>query len=117
MDTLAKLNTGFIVTAIGMGVVFCVLVLLSYTFDLMEMVFNYRKRMKSGIETAGGPATGVITDTGDFPGIVAVISAAVSSCLGSKSRFVVRSIKRAGDSAPVWGKTGRHDQMNSRMVE
>lgn len=117
MDTLAKLNTGFIITAIGMGVVFIVLVFLSYTFNLMELVFNYRKRTKSGIETAGGSGSDVISDIGDFSGIVAVISAAVSSCMGSKARFVVRSITRAGDAVPVWGKTGRHDQMKSRMIE
>ena len=117
MDTLAKLNTGFIITAIGMGVVFIVLISLSYTFKMMEIVFKNRGKMRSDMQTVGVSSTEVIVGTGDIPGLVAVISAAVLSFMGGKSRLVVRSITRAGDPVPIWGKTGRHDQMKSRMIE
>jgi sodium pump decarboxylase gamma subunit len=117
MDTIAKLNTGFIITAIGMGVVFIVLILLSYTFNLMEVVFRGRVKMKAELKTAGASPVDTFNGSGEISGLVAVISAAVLSFMGSKSRFVVRSITRAGDSVPVWGKTGRHDQMISRMIK
>jgi len=117
MDTFAKLNTGLIITAIGICVVFGVLISLSYTFKMMEIVFRYRRKMKSSMKGAVALSNEPIQGMGDLTGLVAVISAAVLSCMGGKARFIVRSITRAGDSVPVWGKTGRHDQMTSRMIE
>lgn len=47
--------------------------------------------------------------------LVAVIAAAVMSCLGGNSNIVVRSIRRVNDLTPIWGKISRAEQMANRF--
>lgn len=47
--------------------------------------------------------------------LMAVISAAIASCMGSSSNIVVRNIVRVGDNAPAWAKVGKSEQMGSRL--
>lgn len=53
-------------------------------------------------------------DAGDDE-IIAVIMAAISASMGSESNLVIRKITRVGDSTPIWGQIGRHEQMLNRL--
>lgn len=47
--------------------------------------------------------------------LIAVITAALISCLGGRSNIVVRNIRRVDDQTPVWGKISRTEQMANRF--
>lgn len=110
-----------IVTLFGMTLVFIVLVLLQYMLKLLEVVF-YRKK-KDNITSnqvveadVSEPVPNISSgETVEEEELIAVITAAVVSCLGGKSNIVVRSIRRVNDITPVWAKAGRNDQMASRL--
>lgn len=114
-----------IVTLFGMGIVFIVLVLLQYILKSMEVIFGRDKGAGKAAkqpvkEEAPAPkaveaAPEEAVETVDDEELVAVITAAVVSCLGGRSSIVVRNIRRVNDTAPVWAKTGRSEQMASRF--
>ena len=54
-------------------------------------------------------------EAADDDQLVAVITAAVISCLGGKSNIVVRNIRRVDDLTPAWGKVSRTEQMANRF--
>jgi phenylpyruvate tautomerase PptA (4-oxalocrotonate tautomerase family) len=47
--------------------------------------------------------------------LIAVITAALISCLGGRSNIVVRNIRRVDDRTPAWGKVSRTEQMANRF--
>jgi len=116
MDTVAKLNIGFVMTVLGMGVVFCVLIFLAYTFKLMEIIFKPRPKKETSIKIVEGSTQDAGQGAADQSAVIAVITAAIAACDGGKSPLVVRSIARVGDTVPSWGRMGRQDQMASRMI-
>ena len=111
-----------IVTLFGMGIVFLVLILLQYILKLMEVVFHREKKAATGltqvtevkaVETAATQVNDA--EAADDDQLVAVITAAVISCLGGKSNIVVRNIRRVDDFTPAWGKASRTEQMGNRF--
>jgi sodium pump decarboxylase gamma subunit len=111
-----------IITLFGMGIVFIVLILLQYILKSMGVVFNREKKEVPGVtevleakavETATTQMNN--TEAADDDQLVAVITAAVISCLGGKSNIVVRNIRRVDDLTPVWGKVSRAEQMGNRF--
>ena len=111
-----------IVTLFGMGIVFLVLILLQYMLKAMEIIFH--KEKKAVPETAQvsvvkpaetyEPQVNVAEEASDDQ-LVAVITAAVISCLGGNSNIVVRNIRRVEDLTPAWGKASRTEQMAARF--
>lgn len=111
-----------IVTLLGMGIVFLVLILLQNILKAMEIVFHREKKAVlkdtqvsevKPVETAVPQENAAETDEDDQ--LVAVIAAAVISCLGGNSNIVVRNIRRVDDLTPIWGKVSRTEQMASRL--
>lgn len=50
------------------------------------------------------------------PELIAVITAAVAACLGtSPNGIVIRSLRRAQNTTPVWGASSRIEQVNNRL--
>ena len=105
-----------------MGIVFVVLVLLQYILKAMEVVFHREKKAASGltqvsevkaVETAATQVNDA--EAADDDQLVAVITAAVISCLGGKSNIVVKNIRRVDDLTPAWGKVSRTEQMANRF--
>jgi hypothetical protein len=61
-------------------------------------------------------AAAVEVEAADQSELIAVISAAIAASMHtSMHNIVVTSIRRTGDSTPVWGQMGRSDVMNSRL--
>jgi sodium pump decarboxylase gamma subunit len=113
---------GLIVTLLGVGIVFLVLILLQYVLKLMEIVFY--KEKKAGLKAAKVSEVKPVED--EIPQVnaaeeafddqlVAVLTAAVISCLGGNSSIVVKNIRRVDDLTPAWGKVSRAEQMANRF--
>jgi len=111
-----------IVTLMGMGIVFVVLIFLQYILKLMKVIFYKEKKDDSGVtqipEVKAVEAAVSRTnekETADEEQLVAVITAAVISCMGGNSNIVIRNIRRVNDLTPVWGKISRTEQMANRF--
>lgn len=111
-----------IVTLMGMGIVFLVLLLLQFMLKTMEVVFHKEKKAGSAVtqvsaaKAAEAPVPQIddeeVADDGQ---LMAVITAAVVSCLGGNSNIVVRNIRRVDDYTPAWGMVSRTEQMGNRF--
>ncbi len=113
---------GFIVTLMGMGIVFLVLILLQYILKAMEVVFHKEKKVTAevapvlevkAVEAAVPQISASVAEDDDQ--LVAVITAAVISCLGGNSNIIVRNIRRVDDMTPAWGRVSRTEQMATRF--
>lgn len=113
------LGYGLIVTLVGMGVVFIVLIGLSYMLDVLKLFSKAgtaeKKNEPVKIDSVEEPEEVVNTAVEDDGELIAVISAAVAAFMGSKKNFVVRSINRVEDNTPAWAKIGRQEQMLNRL--
>ena len=108
---------GLIVTALGMGVTFAALIALSFMLDVLRILFYKEKKAPIQLvkEKPVKPSEEV-TEELDQGELVAVITAAIAASLQTTTHnILVRNITRVGDATPVWGKSGRLDQINSRF--
>lgn len=120
MTTVSEMfGYGLIVTLVGMGMCFLVLIGLAYMLNALKLLSNKDVAEKKTeiiktdkIEEIAEP---VGVNTEDEGELIAVISAALAAFIGSSSPLVIKSIKRAEDKAPVWAKVGRHEQMLNRL--
>lgn len=127
MTTVSEmLGYGLIVTLVGMGMCFIVLIGLAYMLDGLKIISNKgTAEKKSNIvevenvetppEVTNETAEVMNATTEDEGELVAVISAALAAFMGSESNLVVRSIKRVDGNTPVWARVGRQDQMYNRL--
>ncbi len=122
-----KLSNGLIVTFLGMGTVFIVLIALVYILNLLKvLIYDNQNRAKKNTAI-----TKIETDINDVSEnndedaqcnddhqkdefeLVAVITAAIAASLNTSTHnIVVRSIKRFPDNIPVWNKIARQEQLN-----
>jgi sodium pump decarboxylase gamma subunit len=120
------------VIILGMGITFTALVLIwGMTALLSRIVRSLEQKGQPAVAKAAAQAvkagstapapmavsadagTSVATDQSE---LIAVISAAIAASMHtSMHNIVVTSIRRTGDSTPVWGQMGRSDVMNSRL--
>ena len=127
---MEKLWFGLQVAVLGMGIVFVVLIVLSYLTTLLSKVSQGKKERavkKGEIEGVGwekmnteqvsvGKSSQVIAGGKEMTGeVVAVITAAVYESLGSKryKLTAVRELPR--EQAPVWAQAGRMEQLKSLL--
>jgi sodium pump decarboxylase gamma subunit len=107
---------GLVVTALGMGVTFVTLIVLSYLLDLLRIVF-YKEPQKAPIQV--GENASVVEESveeGNEEELIAVISAAIAASLQTSTHnIVVRNIVRVGDQSPTWNRLGKVEQMGSRF--
>lgn len=110
---------GLIVTLVGMGVVFLVLIGLSYMLDLLKLFSKSgsveKKTEFVKIENIEEPVEAVNSSTEDEGELIAAISAALAAFMGSSSKLIVRSINRVEGNTPAWAKAGRQEQMLNRL--
>lgn len=120
------LGYGLIVTGVGMGMCFIVLIGLAYMLNGLKIISNKGAEKKPEVvqlEKVEAPAEVVneVTEdevsvvTEDEEEIAAVISAALSTFMESRSNLVVKSIKRVGGNTSVWARVGRQEQMFNRL--
>ncbi|HPW40673.1 MAG TPA: OadG family protein [Bacillota bacterium] len=113
---------GLIVTLVGMGVVFLVLIGLSYMLDVLKLFSKAgtaEKKSEVKIDNIEEPAEAVsfsaAEEDEDEEELIAVISAAVAAFMGRGRNLTIRSIKRIEDGTPAWAKIGRQEQMLNRL--
>ena len=125
------LTYGLSVALVGMGTVFCGLVILIGIIKGMEKVlpnitsgdFSI-KNLKAAPKAAKTDAPSIVIQTANVndDAVVAAISAALMTIIDeevkanpakAQSTFVVRSIRRVG--TPAWNRAGREEQVYSRL--
>lgn len=120
------LSISLIITLIGIGVVFIVLVVLAYILAALKVISGDKnKPLKENkptviestpaVQPTSKVAAAIETNVTDENEIAAVIAAALAVYMGGQSNIVVRSIRRIEDMTPTWSRTGRHEQMMSRL--
>ena len=126
------LTYGLSVALVGMGTVFCGLVILIGVIKGMEKFlpkitsgdFSINLKNIAAPKAAKTDAPNIIIQTANVndDAIVAAISAALMTVLEeevkenpakAKNTFVVRSIRRVG--TPAWNRAGREEQVYSRL--
>ena len=118
MKGMEQFGYGLIVTLIGMGIVFIVLIFLVYLLEGIRIFANKDKEKKEAktIETIEElPIVEEKTEEKDDEELIAVITAAIAQLMGSQSNLVIKSIIRISDQTPIWAKAGRQDQMLNRL--
>lgn len=115
-----KLLNGLGITLLGMGVVFVVLIILSYALDILRIISgeNNKKKVPANEEVAQANdmtnATEVVQQEDEE--IIAVISAAIASLTGtSVENFFIQSIKPVPQKSTIWGTVGRQERMLDRL--
>jgi sodium pump decarboxylase gamma subunit len=111
---------GLLVTLFGMTIVFLVLIGLWGILSMMKLFFGGKKTqdaIESKVNTASAEitSTNVMSEEMDADELLAVITAAISACMGGQNNLLVRKITRVGDNTPVWGQISRHEQMLNRL--
>ena len=117
---MSSIIYGLIVTLFGMTIVFLVLIGLWRILSMMKLFFGGKKTqdsIESKLKTAGAEtiATNVMSEDMDADELLAVITAAISACMGGQNNLFIRKITRAGDNTPIWGQISRHEQTLNRM--
>jgi len=126
------LTYGLSVALVGMGTVFCGLVILIGVIKGMEKVlpkiaardFSFNLKNIAAPKAAKTDAPTIVIQTANVndDAVVAAISAALMTVIEeevkenpakAKSTFVVRSIRRVG--TPAWNRAGREEQVYSRL--
>ena len=126
------LTYGLSVALVGMGTVFCALVILIGIIKGMERVipkiaardFSFNFKSMAAPKAAKTEAPSIVIQTANVgdDAIVAAISAAIMTVIEeevkqnpekAKNTFVVRSIRRIG--TPAWNRAGREEQVYSRF--
>ena len=124
------LTYGLSVALVGMGTVFCGLVILIGIIKGMEKVlpkitagdFSFKNMTAPKAAKTEAPAIVIQTANVNDDAVVAAISAALMTIIDeevkanpakAKSTFVVRSIRRVG--TPAWNRAGREEQVYSRF--
>jgi len=113
------LKYGLIVTLVGMGIVFLVLIGLSFMLDALKLLSRRGTVEKKAeiVETKEKeqPIVATAIPSEDEGELIAVISAALAACMGSNSKVVVKSINRVQDNTTAWAKVARQEQMFNRL--
>ena len=124
------LTYGLSVALVGMGTVFCGLVILIGIIKGMEKVlpkitagdFSFKNMTAPKAAKTEAPASVIQTANVNDDAVVAAISAALMTVIEeevkanpakAKNTFVVRSIRRIG--TPAWNRAGREEQVYSRF--
>ena len=124
------LTYGLSVALVGMGTVFCGLVILIGIIKGMEKVLpkitagDFSLKNLSAPKAAKTEAPAIVIQTANVndDAVVAAISAALMTVIEeevkanpakAKNTFVVRSIRRIG--TPAWNRAGREEQVYSRL--
>lgn len=116
-----KLLNGLGVTILGMGVVFAVLVILSFALDILRISAGENNNKKKAIPNeevvkAENNANATVNTQQDDEEIIAVISAAIASISGTSiEEFIIKSIKPVPQKNNIWATIGRQERMLDRL--
>lgn len=109
-----NITQGAVVAIIGICTVFTVLAILWGVLELMRVVFTFKNKKAAKpapAATAVAPAAPAAPaeDEGE---LIAVLTAAIAASLNQSTyNLKIKSYRRV-DSAPVWNRTARRDNLN-----
>lgn len=129
MNAMEFMEEGVLTTIIGLGVVFTVLILLSFFIKLLSSAVDAVEGKKTGKiqdreiapQSTGVSAALPVADKGKnqegiSPAVVAAITAAICALTGkSAEEFRFKEIRRASGSQPMWATVGTADIMSTRQ--
>lgn len=126
MTLSEALSEGLLVTAVGIIIVFSVLIILMLTMIAMKKIFY--KEEKADVSEAPAPVPAPapavqpesvpapVQTTAEDPNLIAVLAAAVAASLNTSTyNLKIRSYRRIGNNAPDWNKAGLRDTIDSRF--
>lgn len=111
------------VMVLGLGAAFAGLALLIIFVELMHKLVNKmgENNDSSSIEAISENAENVVQNNNinieeDDSELIAVIAAAVAAALNRSTHdIIVRSVRRIQSHSPVWNRTGRQEQIRTRL--
>lgn len=117
---------GLLITALGMGVTFATLIVLSFLLDLLRVIFykdpnknkpvEVKKEIKDDIEEKKIAIDDGANGDEVNEELVAVITAAIASSMNTSTHnIIVKNISRVPDQTPTWGRMGRIEQMDNML--
>lgn len=118
------LMVGLQVTAIGLLIVFSVLIILMFVLKGMQLIFapkDEKGQKAHGIEisqnyTETKSSNAVMPPQEDEEELIAVLTAAIAASLNTSTyNLKIKSFKRVAGRAPAWNKAGLNDTINSRF--
>ena len=120
IDYMDIIPRTLLITVMGMGIVFLVLVFLQFTLMGQRIMFGPKKKEdnreeKPVVVSQPEVIAQEVANPMDDNELIAVISAAIAACMGTESNIVVRNIRRVEGHAPSWSKAGRTDVMANRF--
>ena len=111
------LSVGGTVTAVGLGIVFSVLVILMLVLMLFKVIFyrNNSKKTEIKVEpTEAVASTPAKTMSNDV--LIAVLTAAIAASLNTSTyNLKIKSYRRVDDSKPAWNRAGITETINNRF--
>lgn len=114
MSLQEALATGGETTALGLCIVFLVLIILMLVLKVMEKIFY--KKDKGAPAAAPAPAAAAPTAPADDAELIAVLTAAVAASLNTSTyNLKIKSYRRVGTSSPAWRRAGINDTINTRF--
>lgn len=116
MTLVEALGEGFKVTAVGLVIVFAVLIILMLVMMLMKVVF-YKDPSKTAEEVAEPVKTSTpANDNIDETELIAVLTAAIAASLNTSTyNLNIKSYRRIENTSPAWNKAGLRDVIDSRF--
>ncbi|MGI6679264.1 MAG: OadG family protein [Dehalobacterium sp.] len=119
MDVMDNMQIGVLATVIGMGIVFIVLIILSFLISFLNYgveVAQSKKTTKTPVSAEINEADALQNQEGIPLAIVAAITASVCMITGkSTNEFRFKGIRRAPGSQSMWGMTGTADIIANRQ--
>ena len=121
MTLSEALGEGLQVTAIGLIIVFSVLIILMLVMMLMKVVF-YRPEGEGKKAAAPAPAEAAAPAPAAAPAamnddeLIAVLTAAVVASLNTSTYHLnIKSYRRIENTSPAWNKAGLRDVIDARF--
>lgn len=111
MDNITQ---GAVVAIIGVCTVFTVLAILWGVLELMRIVFSPKGKKAEPAKKAPAPApvAAPAPAAEDDSELIAVLTAAIAASLNQSTyNLKIKSYRRV-DSAPIWNRTARLDNLN-----
>ena len=115
------LSAGLKVTAVGLSIVFAVLIILMIVLVLFKVIFYKEVKINNSedqIENVPAPIPPKIPENKpDNDELIAVITAAIAASLGTEeSKFKIKSYKRIPSKKPIWNRAGINDTIDSHIT-
>lgn len=123
MTVTEALLEGLKVTAVGLAIVFSVLIILMVVLTLMKYIFaNEPKSTAPAVPVApakpveaAAPAAKAKDDV-DEEELIAVLTAAIAASLNTSTyNLQIKSYRRIGNNSPAWNQAGLRDTIDSRF--